>query len=252
MNVLLKGWATGVVFFLFLVVSSGTGLFAQVLQASLNGQITDSTGAAVTGAKITVRNIETGTTTIGVSGTQGYYRVGSLSAGQYTITVEKPGFSTSVREGIILLAAQQATVGFELAPGNVRQRVIVTAQAPQLQTETANQGETIDQERMRTLPTMGQNPIAGVFSVPGVLVTASDQRLRGFDILGTSSTSINGGPPRANEIMVDGMSSIFEANSATYVPNVEASKYPPAEPGALLCEPLKAAGAGSLTRPRFD
>ena len=223
MNLHFKGWATGVGFFFFLLVFSCTGLFAQGFQASLDGQVTDTAGGTVPGAKITVRNIQTGVTTVGVSGDEGYYHVGSLDAGQYSITVEKPSFNTSIRDGVILEVAQHATVDFKLAAGSVNQTVTVTAQAAQLQTETSDQGATIDQQRMLTLPTQGHNPMAGVFSVPGVIVSAADQRLRAFDIAGSSGTSINGGPPGTNEILVDGMSALYEASSASYIPTVEAT-----------------------------
>ncbi len=83
MYVRFRGWAASIVFVVFLVVSSGTGLFAQSFQATLSGQVVDSSGAAVEGAKITVKEIQTGATTVGESGAQGYYRVGSRSRRQW-------------------------------------------------------------------------------------------------------------------------------------------------------------------------
>src|SRR5665213_3447543 len=113
MNLQFKAWATGVALFFSLIFFSGTGLYGQGFQATLDGQVTDSAGAAVTGAKITVKEIQTGTTTIGVSGDQGYYHVGSLGAGHYSVTVEKPSFNISIREGVQLEVAQHATVDFK-------------------------------------------------------------------------------------------------------------------------------------------
>jgi len=181
MNLQFKAWATGVALFFSLIFFSGTGLYGQGFQATLDGQVTDSAGAAVTGAKITVKEIQTGTTTIGVSGDQGYYHVGSLGAGHYSVTVEKPSFNISIREGVQLEVAQHATVDFKLAPGSVSQSVTVTSQATQLQTVTADQGVVVDQARMLAMPTQGHSPFSGVFSVPGVAVISAIQRSRAFD-----------------------------------------------------------------------
>jgi hypothetical protein len=205
------------------VLLSSVWLFAQGTQATIDGQLVDSSGAAVAGAKITVLNVQTGVSTFSISGADGYYHVGSLNPGLYSITVEQPSFATSVRNGIQLEVAQRATVDFALAPGNVSQSVTVTAAAAQLETETSTQSTALDQQKMLTLPTQGHNPISAVFSVPGVIVATSDTRLRAFDTSGTTGTSINGSPNGSNEILVDGMSSLQNASTASYIPTQEAT-----------------------------
>jgi hypothetical protein len=219
----LKGRATAVAIFLFLIAMSCLRLSAQ--QATLDGQVTDTTGAVVSGAQITVKNVDTGISSAGVSGDDGYYHVGSLTPGNYSVTGEKKDFQKSIQQGVRLNVAQHATVDLQLAPGSVNQTVTVTDEPPQLQLETADRGATVDAERMLTLPTQGRNPIAGVFTVPGVAVTTADQRLRPFDISGTGGFSVNGAPGGTSEVLVDGISSLLPLNggmSVTYVPSTEA------------------------------
>ncbi|SFR98161.1 Carboxypeptidase regulatory-like domain-containing protein [Granulicella pectinivorans] len=198
-------------------------LLAQGTQATLDGQVTDSAGAVLPSAKITIRNVQTGVSTISVSGPDGYYHVSSLDPGQYSITVQQPSFATSIRNGVQFEVAQHATLDFTLTVGSVNEHVTVTAAAVQLETETATQSMELGQEKLLALPTQGHNPISAVFSVPGVIVTSSDTRLRAFDTAGTSGTSINGSPNATNEILVDGMSSLQNASTASFIPTQEAT-----------------------------
>ncbi|WP_348268060.1 carboxypeptidase regulatory-like domain-containing protein [Edaphobacter paludis] len=198
-------------------------LFAQGTQATLDGQVTDGTGAALAAAKITIRNVQTGVSTTSVSGPDGYYHVSSLDPGQYSIIVQQPSFDTSIRNGVHVEVAQHATLDFSLTPGSVNENVTVTAATAQLETETATQSTELGQQKLLSLPTQGHNPISAVFSVPGVVVTTADTRLRAFDTAGTSGTSINGSPNGTNEILVDGMSSLQNASTASYIPTQEAT-----------------------------
>jgi hypothetical protein len=198
-------------------------LFAQGTQATLDGQVTDNSGAALPGAKVIVLNVQTGVSTSTVTGEDGYYHVVALNPGQYSITVQQPSFTTSIRNGVQLEVAQHAALDFALTPGNVNENVTVTASAAQLETETATQSTALGQEKLMALPTQGRNPISAVFSVPGVLVTTSDTRLRAFDIAGSTGTSINGSPGGTNEILVDGMSALQNGSSASYIPTQEST-----------------------------
>ena len=74
-------------------------LFSQEFRASLSGSITDPAGAAITDAKITVQNVDTGEAHITTSRDDGTYTVISLTPGKYVITVEKQGFKREVRQG---------------------------------------------------------------------------------------------------------------------------------------------------------
>lgn len=197
--------------------------FSQGTQATLDGQVTDSAGAALPGAKVIVLNTQTGISTSTVTGEDGYYHVVALNPGQYSITVQQAAFTTSIRNGVQLAIADRAAIDFKLTPGNVNENVTVTASAAQLETETATQSTALGQEKLMALPTQGRNPISAIWSVPGVLVTTSNTRLRAFDTGGSSGTSINGSPGGTNEILVDGMSALQNGSSASYIPTQEST-----------------------------
>ncbi len=157
-----------------------------------------------------------------MSGENGNYQVSFLTPGNYVVSVEKPGFKKSIREGIRLEVAERGVVDIQLALGDVSQSVTVTAGAEVLETESADRGLTIEANRVLNVPLMGRNPFAAAWSAPGVILTASAQRLRPFDISGSSSMAINGGRPSTNEVLVDGVSSLYEATSVSYVPTADA------------------------------
>jgi hypothetical protein len=196
--------------------------FAQEFRATLAGRITDSAGAAVSDAKIEVRNADNGETSAATSGSDGNYQVSFLLPGNYVITVEKPGFKKAIREGVKLEVAERAVVDIPLAIGEVSQSVTVTANAAALETESADRGLTVESNRVLNTPLQGRNPFAQAWSAPGVIENAAAQRLRPFDISGSSSITINGGRPSTNELLVDGVTSLYEAQSASYVPTAEA------------------------------
>src|SRR5579884_4128846 len=94
---------------------------AQEFRATLTGRITDTAGAAVADAKITIKNSATGEVTQATSGADGNYEAGFLLPGDYVVTVQKPGFETGVRQGVRLAIAQRATLDISLTVGQVSQ-----------------------------------------------------------------------------------------------------------------------------------
>lgn len=197
--------------------------FGQDFRATLAGRVTDSANAAVAGANITVKNVETGAIASATTGDDGNYQVGFLNPGNYSVTVQKSGFKAAVREGVVLQVSQHATMDVQLALGEVSQSVTVTAGAALLETESADRGLTIGHARVLNMPLQGRNPFAAAWSAPGVTLTASATRLRPFDISGSSNMAINGGRPSTNEVLVDGVTSLYQASSVSYVPTADAT-----------------------------
>src|SRR5215471_2580444 len=196
--------------------------YAQEFRATLSGRITDAAGSGVGGAKIDVRNADTGEVSTTTSADEGNYQVSFLIPGNYVVTVEKAGFKKAVREGVRLEVAQRAVVEVQLALGEVSQSVTVSAGTELLETESADRGATIESRRVLEVPLMGRNPFSEAWSAPGVIQNAATQRLRPFDISGSSAMAIDGGRPSTNEVLVDGISSLFQASSVSYVPTAEA------------------------------
>jgi outer membrane receptor protein involved in Fe transport len=196
--------------------------FAQEFRATISGRVTDAAGSVVAEARLEVKNADTGEVSTTSTSEEGTYQVSFLIPGNYIVTVEKAGFKKTVREGVRLEIAQHGVLDLVLALGEMTQSVTVTENVGVLETETADRGATFESRRVLEVPLMGRNPFSEAWSSPGVIQDASTQRLRPFDISGSSSMVISGGRPSTNEVLVDGISSLYQASSVSYVPTAEA------------------------------
>lgn len=197
-------------------------LSAQEFRATIEGRVTDSSGAGVSDAKVVATSVDRNVPSATVTDSDGHYLISYLTPGAYVLTVEKAGFQKIVQQGVNVSVAEHATLDFNLTVGEVNQTVTVSANADVLETQTADRGNAISSTTVLNAPLMGRNPFAIAWSSPGVVLTAGAQRLRPFDISGSSSMTINGGPPKTNEVLVDGVSSLYQASSVSYVPTADA------------------------------
>lgn len=138
-------------------------------KASIQGTVSDSTGAVVSGAVVTVTNNETGKSQQGKTGEEGFYRVTGLPPGTYTVTAELAGFKKKILENVVIHAEEAQGVNITLDAGQVAESVTVTgvSEAP-LQTENANVNKTITNLEVLRLPQAGRNPYDLVRLAPGV------------------------------------------------------------------------------------
>src|SRR5579864_5696109 len=127
-------------------------LQAQVDKATINGTITDQSGAVITGVNVVVTNVETGARYAGKSNEAGIYRVSGLPVGTYSLDGEKNGFKKLTRSGLALATAQVAEVNLTMVPGSVSEHVEVTVPAELLQTETTDVGTAMTANSMKDLP----------------------------------------------------------------------------------------------------
>ena len=206
-----------------LVVLLPLAAFSQEFRARLSGVVTDPAGAAIPDATITARSAGTGAVSSTTSGADGSYQLPFLNPGQFVVTAEKAGFRKAVREGVTLQVSERAVLDFSMEIGEVTQSVTVSADTASVETETADRGLSIENNRVLNTPLQGRNIFANAWSAPGVIVTAAVQRLRPFDILGSSSMAVSGGQPYGNEVLIDGVSNLAGARQVAYVPQVEAT-----------------------------
>ena len=141
---------------------------AQVTSATIVGTVTDSSGAALPGATVTARNVDTGFTRTVPSNEDGAYRLEFLPIGSYTVEVTLSGFKTSTRSGIVLNVNDTARVDASLSIGGVAETVNVEAEAPAVNTSTSDISRTIDAAAIQSLPLVERNVYTLLDLTPGV------------------------------------------------------------------------------------
>ena len=148
-----------------------THLLAQTF-GGFTGQITDSTGASISGATIHITNTATNAARTAASNDSGNYDFPSLPPGVYNVRVEKAGFKTATSNGVQVQVQQTVRLDFSMTVGQVTESVEVSAAAAQLQTENSTVGTVIENRRIVELPLNGRNYLQLVSLSPNV-TTAS-------------------------------------------------------------------------------
>src|SRR5207237_8461206 len=103
-----------------------------------------------------------------MSGEDGSYRLSALPVGGYEVRVELPGFRSEVRSGLTLTVSQEAVVNFTLQPGAVEQTVVVTEEAPLVNTTSGALGGLVDEQKVAELPLNGRNFMDLTLLQPGI------------------------------------------------------------------------------------
>ncbi len=192
---------------------------AQQGRASMQGTVTDQSGAGVPNAAVTVRNTETNIPFTTTTNAAGDFVAPTLPVGAYAVTVEKEGFKKAVRSGITLLVDQHAEINVELQIGGTADAVTVTGEAPLVDTGSSTVGKVIENKRIGELPLNGRNALALVLLTPGVK-SQSGPTNNGFGDRGIalSAISINGGPSALNGFVLDGAT-----NNQGYLADINAN-----------------------------
>src|SRR5579864_4223690 len=127
-------------------------LQAQVDKATVNGTVTDQSGAVIPGVTVIVTSVETGARYVGKSNEAGIYRVSGLPVGTYSLDGEKNGFKKLTRSGLAVATAQVAEVNLTMVPGTISEHVEVTTAPVLLETETTDVGTAMTANSMKDLP----------------------------------------------------------------------------------------------------
>jgi hypothetical protein len=177
-------------------VSSSLAIAQTTGTATILGAVTDSTGAAVVGARVTVLNIDTSFISSSITTTEGTYYVPYLSPGPYRLTIEAAGFKQYVREGIVLRMNESPRIDVQVEVGSVTESVTVTAAPPLLETETAAAGQIVGARTIVRIPVLEKMFNRMVLYMPGMNVIngqhAIGQRERS---LGLTVDGISGKEP---------------------------------------------------------
>ena len=163
-----------------LAMGMATTAMGQVVTATLYGTVLDPNGAVVPNATVTALNVGRGTSTVRQSDAAGEVVLSSLPVGDYTITVEVPGFKSLRRTGIALSAGQDLRLNLTLEIGQVAESVEVTSEAPLINTANAEQRTNLEQVRLKELPTFRRDWTQLLTLSTGVQTAGGAVRLNGL------------------------------------------------------------------------
>src|SRR5947209_15589584 len=136
--------------------------------AAMSGTITDSTGAVVQGAQVTVRNLATNVSRVATSSATGAYALTNLDVGSYEITVKKEGFKVFRVPNVELSVAHVSTIDASLLAGATSEEVTVNGEtAAPIDLETSQVSNLVDQQQMKDLPLITRDPYSLVLLSPG-------------------------------------------------------------------------------------
>jgi carboxypeptidase family protein len=195
----------------------------QAMNATLLGTVTDTSGAVVSGAKVTITETKTGVSRSATTNEDGNYQFPNLPPGQYEVAVEREGFKKSVRSGVDVLVNSDVRVNAVLQPGTNSETVVVTAEIPILQTDRADVVEKMESKQVTDLPLGNNRNFQNLVNlVPGA-TRAHRVHSEFFNAQDSLSTEVNGQARLFNNLQIEGV----DDNERTgllqiYIPPAEA------------------------------
>ncbi len=153
-----------------LLLGSAPATYAQSTAAdgSIEGTVTDNTGAALPAVSVTITNDGTGVSRTIVSNDSGLYRVPLLPLGTYTVMAELQGFKKLERKGVTLTAGATAVVNLQLEVGEFSETIAVTVDVPVVDTAKVDAGRNLTENEVKNLPLVSRNPYNFALLQPGV------------------------------------------------------------------------------------
>ncbi len=191
-------------FFISFFNSGVVRLAGQAATGTLQGTVTDASGAAVPDAKVTVKNTGNGATVTANTNAQGRYTLSNLNPGAYDLDASKTGFQTAARKGVTLNVGAESVVDFALQVGQQTQTVTVEGTVNQVETTNATVGQLTDQRQMRELPLNGRNFEQLIQLTPGVNEIGASGGFASSGFQGRANEySIAGSRPIGQAILLD-------------------------------------------------
>lgn len=198
----------------------GGAMRAQTTFGSLVGTITDASGAAVAGAKVTLTNQETNQVHFMETSEAGTYSFVNLSPGNYRVDVDLTGFKHLTLSKLQVQIGGTARADAALQVGNVSETVEVSSAAPLIQTDTANLGGVIEGRTIQDIPLNGRNVNNLLTLVPGVIAQGSTSGNMSTNLIAYGNYQIGGGFGNQSISFVDGVQANIPANNATsFIPS---------------------------------
>jgi hypothetical protein len=183
---------------------------AQVSGGSISGKVTDSTGALIPGAQVAIRNTATGVTTSLVANEEGVYRASNLLAGDYEITSSAPNFTSFLQKGVVLTVGSDLTIDLKLTAGAVTASIMVSDEAPTVDTTTPTISAVVSERTIVELPLNGRDWTSLATLQPGISSIRTQYASGGTASRGNrgygDELTITGHRPQENNYRIDGVS----------------------------------------------
>ena len=177
----------------------------QAVNATLLGTVTDSSGAAVANAKVTITETNTGISHSSQTNDSGNYVFPDLPPGMYTVTAEQSGFKRESRQRIDLIVNTTERVDLVLQPGNVNETVTVEAETPILQTERADTGRKLETVLTENVPLGTNRNFQNLLNIVPGTTRATFQHSQFFNASNSLQTEVNGQLRQGNNYQIEGI-----------------------------------------------
>jgi len=190
---------------LAMFVSLTVAAYGQAVNATLLGNVNDQTGGSVANARVSITEVNTNVSHHGATNESGNYTFPALPPGQYTVSLEAPGFKRETRTGVDLLVNTSTRIDFQLRPGDVSESVDVTATVSTLQTDRSDTGRKLEAVLFQDMPLgVNRNFQTLLNLVPGT-TPASFQHSQFFNAASSVQTQVNGQPRQGNNYQIEGI-----------------------------------------------
>jgi len=195
--------------------------FAQTT-ASIQGTVTDQSGAAIVGAKVTIKNTALGIERTTQTSSTGSYEVPALPPGVYTVQVQQSGFETQLAKDLVLEVSKNSVQNFGLKVASTSEVVTVEATAPAIEATTMTVGQTINQRTVQEIPLNGRHFVDLALLIPGT-VTPPQNGFLTAPLRGQGSFAFNtaGNREDAVNFMINGINlNDMVQNQVTFQPTI--------------------------------
>ena len=182
-------------------------IIGQTNRGGISGTVTDSTGAVIPGAKVTITNLGTGRAVTLTTSSDGTYTANALEPVEYSVLAEAPNFKKGIVERVKVDTATVKTINISLEAGNFTETVTITPQEALINSESGTTTQTISEMQLRELPLANRSVLDLAVTLPNVSGDAgsedasvtSDTPVPGFNL------SLNGGRPGGTAFLADGV-----------------------------------------------
>ncbi|HEY7543481.1 MAG TPA: carboxypeptidase-like regulatory domain-containing protein, partial [Blastocatellia bacterium] len=204
------------------LVLSSTPAIARQSTGSIQGTVTDQSGALVANVKITIRNQATGLERTTQTDSSGNYQVAALPVGLYRIEARADGFQLQIVNDVALEVSQKVVQNIQLTVGGVTQEVTVTADAPVVESTTMAVGQVIDKKTVQEIPLNGRHFVDLGLLIPGS-VTPPQNGFLTAPLRGQGSFAFNTAGNREDTVnfMINGINlNDMVQNQITFQPSI--------------------------------